>query len=51
MPVDNIRTITTGQQTTAYVLRVVCAITAIKVALLVVALEIALTAANIMNGT
>jgi hypothetical protein len=50
-PVGNIRTITTGHQATAYVVGVISAIAAIKVALLVVAFEITLIVANIIDGT
>jgi hypothetical protein len=50
-PVGNIRTVTTREQATAYILSVISAVAPIEVAFLVVALEITLTVANIINGT
>jgi hypothetical protein len=50
-PVGNVRTITSGQQATTHVIYVISAIAAIVVALRVVAAEITMTIANIMNGT
>jgi hypothetical protein len=49
--VGNMRKITTVEQATAYILSVISAVAPIEVAFLVVALEITLTVANIINGT